>query len=383
MIFRAVLAFLLAKLATLVCNLAWFPVLGRGRRPAPDRDRASSANPLTPADPEAPKDTAGPSVSLLIPVRDEADRLARYLPSALVAAGEAGVAELIVLDDCSGDGTAELAEQLLAGAERARVVRGTPPPSGWVGKNWACQQLADQAGGELLVFCDADVLLAPGAVAAVLAEMDRQRAEVFSVFPRQLTGSLGEALLTPLIDDVLLCFLPFGLLSVDVPSAATANGSLLALRRQTFAELGGFAAVKAEIVEDVALARLVRRRGLRLGLALGGDLVATRMYAGYRPAVRGLGRGLLAVTGGARWRLVVAAGWHLVVYGWPVLGAVRRRRWLLALGLGMAERLLVALKCHPRTAWQAVLTPLSPVAFVPVAGQAVRRRQSWKGRSYS
>ena len=226
------------------------------------------------------------------------------------------------------------------------------------------------------------MLLAPGALAAVLAEMGRQRAEVFSVFPRQLTGSLGEALLTPLIDDVLLCFLPFGLLSADVPSAATANGSLLVLRRQTFAELGGFAAVKAEIVEDVALARLVRRRGHRLGLALGGELVQTRMYAGYRPAVLGLGRGLLAVTGGARWRLVAATGWHLVVYSWPVLGAVRRRRWLLALGLGMLERLLVGLKCHPRAAWQAVLTPLSPLAFVPVAGQAMRRRQPWKGRSY-
>jgi len=363
-IFRAVLGFLLAKLATLLANLAWFPVLGRGH---PDAGRPGPA--VHPAE----------RVSLLIPMRNEAGRLARFLPAALA---QAGVAELIVLDDGSTDGSAALAGSLLADTPHARLVAGTAPPAGWVGKNWACQQLADQASGELLVFCDADVLLAPGAVRAVLAERARQRADLFSVFPRQLTGGLGDALLTPLIDDVLLCFLPFGLLSVDVPAAATANGSLLALHRQTCSALGGFSSVRAELVEDVALARAARRAGCKLGLALGGNLVQTQMYSGYSEAVRGLGRGLLAVTGGARWRLVAAAGWHLVVYTLPFLAAGRRRRWLLPLGLGLAERLLVALKCHPRAAWQTVLTPLYPLAFVPVAGQAMRRRQYWKGRSY-
>ncbi|HEX8767586.1 MAG TPA: glycosyltransferase, partial [Jatrophihabitans sp.] len=301
---------------------------------------------------------------------------------------QAGVDELIVLDDQSGDCSAALARSMLAdplaaGSAAARLVSGTPPPPGWVGKNWACAQLAAEAAGELLVFCDADVLLAPHAVEAVVQAMTAQRADVFSVFPRQLTGSLGEALLTPLIDDVLLCFLPFGLLSVDVPAAATANGSLLALNRRALSELAGFAAVRSEIVEDVAIARHARRAGLTLGLALGGDLVRTRMYTGYREAVTGLGRGLLAVTGGSRLRLAAATGWHLAVYTLPLLAAIGRRRWLLPLGLGLVERLLVALKCHPGAAWQAVLTPLCPVAFVPVAGQAMRRRQHWKGRSYS
>jgi hypothetical protein len=363
MMFRAVVGFLLAKLATLLANLVWFPVLGTGRRGA---GRHPAAPPTEP-------------VSLLIPMRNEADRLARFLPAALA---QSGVAELIVLDDGSTDDSALLAEALLAGVTHARLVSGTAQPAGWVGKSWACQQLAGHAAGDLLVFCDADVLLAPGAVEAVLAERARQQADLFSVFPRQLTGGLGDALLTPLIDDVLLCFLPFGLLSVEVPSAATANGALLAMHRRTFAALGGFSSVRSQLVEDVALARAARRAGLKLGLALGGNLVQTQMYTGYRQAVLGLGRGLLTVTGGARWRLVAAAGWHLVAYTLPWLAAARRRRWLLPLGLGLVERLLVGCKCHPRAAWQAVLTPLCPIAFVPVAGQAMRRRQQWKGRSY-
>ena len=395
LLFRAVLGFLLLKLATLLVNLAWFPVLGmrdvhaerrgglhRTRRPQDSRPQDSRPQGSRPQG-SRPQPGA-PRVSLLIPMRDEAATLAGHLPAMLA---QSGVSELIVLDDQSSDGSAELAASILAhssvaGAGTARLVRGRPPPPGWVGKNWACAQLAGAASGELLVFCDADVLLAPGAVEAVLHAMAEQRADVFSVFPRQLTGSLGEALLTPLIDDVLLCFLPFGLLSVDVPAAATANVSVLALNRRALAELAGFAAVRSEIVEDVAIARRARRAGLTLGLALGGDLVRTRMYTGYREAVAGLGRGLLGVTGGSRVRLVAAAGWHLAVYTLPLVAAIGRRRWLAPLGLGLAERLLVGLKCHPRTAWQAILTPLCPIAFIPVASQAMRRRQHWKGRSY-
>ncbi len=365
MLFRAVLGFLLVKLATLTLNLAWFPVLGSRRSTSAQRGTAAQRH---------------STVSLLVPMRDEAARLAQTLPALL---GQSGVTELIVLDDESSDGSATLARSIMAGSAHARLVSGSPPPPGWVGKTWACEQLASQASGELLVYCDADVLLADGAVEAVLREMAEQRADVFSVFPRQLTGSLGEALLTPLIDDVLLCFLPFRLLSMDVPAAATANGTLLVLRRQALAELAGFSSVRSEIVEDVALARRARRVGLRLGLALGGELVQTRMYTGYRPVVLGLGKGLLAVTGGSRLRLAAAAGWHLVAYTLPLVAAGRRRRWLLPLGLGLVERLLVGLKCHPRAAWQAVLTPLSPIAFIPLVIQAMRRQQRWKGRSYS
>jgi hypothetical protein len=366
---RAVVGFLLVKLATLLLNLATFPVLGKENRP-----RRPDLGPERTASSEL-----GATVSLLIPVRNEAATLARYLPAVLA---QSGVAEVIVLDDESEDGSDVLAESLLTGVPHARLVHGIAAPPGWVGKNWACQQLAEQARGELLVFCDADVLLAPGAIEAVVRELAAQRADVFSVFPRQLSATLGEALLTPLIDDVLLCFLPFGLLSVDVPSAATANGSLLAMRRQACTTLAGFSSVRTEIVEDVALARKARQAGLKLGLALGGELVRTRMYAGYSQAVAGLGRGLLTVAGGSRVRLAAGTGWHLAVYTLPLIAATRRRRWLLPLALGLLERLLVGLKCHPRAAWQAILTPLCPVAFVPVALQASRRRQQWKGRDY-
>ncbi|MBV9792478.1 MAG: glycosyltransferase [Actinobacteria bacterium] len=354
----AVMAFLALKLGVLAVNVLRFPVLGRGRhRPVADGGR--------------------PAVSLLVPMRNEAGRLAGSVPGLLAQR----VDEVILLDDESTDGTRALATSLVAGHPHARVEDGAPAPPGWVGKSWACHQLAARAAGSRLVFCDADVLLADGAVETVVAEMQAQRADVFSVFCRQVTGSLGEHLITPLIDDVLLCFLPFGLLAADVPAAATASGALLAFTRPAYDRLGGFAAVRGEIVEDVAIARRTRRAGLKLGLALGGGLAATRMYDGYGQVVAGLARGLRPVAGG-RTRLVLGAGWHLVAYTLPWVLVWRRRGWLVPLVLGVTERALVEIKTERRAVGQALLTPLSPLAAAPIVARALRGNQRWKGRSY-
>jgi hypothetical protein len=197
--------------------------------------------------------------------------------------------------------------------------------------------------------------------------------------PRERAGA---NLITPLIDDVLLCFLPFGLLSLNVPQAATANGSVLVFTRSAYDHLGGFAAVRADIIEDVAIARRDRKAGLKLGLVLGGDLVATRMYDGYREVMAGMSRGLLPVTGGSRSRLVLAEGWHLLAYTLPAMMAVRRRRWVLPLILGVTERALVELKTGRRPVGQAMLTPLSPLAAAPIIARSLRGNRPWKGRVY-
>ena len=362
----AVLAFLVSKLLILLANLWWFPTL---KAPV---TRTPSAGPAV----DSP-------TTLLIPLRDEALRLPGTLPGLLAA----GADEIVFLDDESTDGSAELLSTLTsarAPGERPtiRVVAGAPRPAGWVGKTWACEQLAAATDAELLIYCDADVELAPGALAAVVAEMNRQQADVFSVICRQRTVSWAERLLTPLITDVVLCLFPFGLLRAPAPSAATAEGMLLVFRRAAYDTLGGFAAVSDELVEDVAIARLTRRRGLQLGLVLGGDLVQARMYTGYRQIITGLGRGLAPVVGGRRW--LVAAGWvfHVAAYTLPVALAATSGRWRAAAVLGVVERLLVEAKTGGRDWPAALLVAASPVAALPVVARAMRRRQEWKGRTY-
>lgn len=365
----AVAGFHVLKLAGLVGNLASFPTL----RPAPASAAAGPAG----AGPVPPL----PRTSILVPARDEAARLPAALPG-LVAQP---AAEILVLDDRSRDGTAAVVRQAAAADPRVRLLPGAPRPAGWVGKNWACHQLAAAATGELLVFCDADVRLAPGALAAVWAQQASSGAGMFSVFPRQHTGSLGERLLVPLIDETLLAFLPHRLLALPVRSAATANGQFLAFRRAAYDAIGGHRAVAGKIVEDVALARLVRRRGYRLGLALGGELVGARMYHGYRATVAGLGKSLRAAHGGSDGLLIASAGWHLAAYTLPWLGwrAGRAgRAWRLAAALGLAERILVNAKTGRAAYLEALLVPVTAPAALPVYLRALRRTAHWKGRSY-
>ena len=355
-----VLAFLAVKLAVLVANLGWFPTL----RPHPAARRSTGAD-----------------SALLVPLRDEARRIPQAHPGMLTA----GFGEVVLLDDGSSDDTAAIVRRMVRGAPpgtRARLITGRPRPAGWAGKTWACAQLADASDARTLVFCDADVLLASGAAASVLGEMERQQAEVFSVFPRHRTGTWSERLLAPLIVDVLLCWLPFGLLRIPVRSAATAHGALLAFRRDAYVAVGGFGAVRAEVVEDVALARIVRARGLRLGLALGGSTAQVRMYRNRREVAAGLGRGLLPMTGGRRWLVLVAWAWHVLAYTAPPLLGIGRPWWRLAAVLGIAERGLLELKTGGRDWAAALAVAASPIAAIPAVGQGLRRQQVWRGRSY-
>ena len=132
------------------------------------------------------------------------------------------------------------------------------------------------------------------------------------------------------------------------------------------------------------MARRVRRNGLRLGLALGGDLVATRMYDGWSGVVTGFGRGLRPAVGGSRVVLLVGLAWHLAVYTFPAVRVLQgARRWRVPLVLAMLERVLVEAKTGRRSWSQAMFMPLSPVAAAPVVGRAMRRQQTWKGRTYS
>lgn len=130
------------------------------------------------------------------------------------------------------------------------------------------------------MLCDADVTLSPGALSAARHQIRAQRAEVFSVFPRQCTLTWGERLLVPVIDETLLGFLPHP--PPGGPAAATANGRLPAFHRAAYHRLGGHTAVAGAPAEDVVLARRARAHGLKLGLAPGGNLVTARMYGGYR-----------------------------------------------------------------------------------------------------
>lgn len=350
-----VLGFLTLKLIGLLVNLWQFPVLTAGTVEGNLK-----------------------RVSLLVPARNEAETLLHTLPGLLAQSAD----EILLLDDGSEDGTLEVARRLANTDPRVGLLCGAPLPSGWIGKNWACQQLAAAASGEVLVFTDADVIWQPGALAALVSEMERQQAVAFSIFPRQRTVTLGERTLLPLIDDVLLSFLPFALLRLPVPEAAAANGQVFAFRRSAYERLGGHRAVKGEILEDIRLAQRVRRAGLHLSLALGGELIAVRMYQSYAALVQGFAKSLLAAHNESRGFLVVTALWHLLAYTMPVLLLFIEPRWGMLVALAFLERGLVNFKTGRGAYWEVLLMPLAPLLALPIYVRALGPQRVWKGRVY-
>lgn len=339
------------KLATLAVNAVQFPRLRR--------------TPQMRTQPQTPR------ASLLIPARNEAHNLRSTLPLLL----EQGALEVLVLDDGSTDGTGEVAHEL-----GARVLDGTPLPAGWVGKPWACQQLAQAAAGEVLVFTDADVQWHTGALDALLAELERSGAGLLSVFPHQDNRTVGERLLTPAIDTVILTLFPAALLEVPQPSAATANGQVMAFRRDVYGRLGGHGRVRAEVLEDVLFARRVKEDGERLGLALGAEFISVRMYRSYAESVRGFAKSILPMHGGQRSLLLLNLSLGLALYTWPLL---RGQRNLVALALveALGVRLLTG-RTRPADLAEVALAPLTPLFAVPVVRLALRGQVEWKGRRY-
>ncbi|MCS7193601.1 MAG: glycosyltransferase [Meiothermus sp.] len=350
----AVLLWLGLKLLVLLVNLFSFPVLRGGQ------------------------DGPFPEVSLLVPVRNEAHNLRKTLPGLL----RQEVGEVLLLDDGSTDGTAGVVETLARGDRRVRLIPGRPKPEGWVGKAWACHQLAQVARGEVLIFTDADVCWREGGVGAVLDFMRREGAGLVSVYPRQVTPTLLERVLLPLIDDVLLCYLPYPLVRTPFPQAAAANGQVMAFQREAYCVVGGHAAVRGEVLEDVRLAQRAKARGVRLAVALGDGWVSVRMYRSYAEVVEGLGKNLIEFHARSRWLLLLSYLAHLLAYTlcWPL--ALVDPLWLWVGGMGFLERVMLGLKTG-RDGWEFLLVPLAPLLSAPIYWRSAQRRYTWKGREYT
>jgi len=322
--------------------------------------------------------------SVLLPVRDEAHQVAACVAAVLAQRGVDDL-EVLVLDDASRDGTAAVARAAADGDPRVRVLPGRPPPPGWLGKPWACAQLADAAGGDVLVFVDADVRLAPGAVAAAVHQLRASGLDLVSPYPRQLALTPGERLVQPLLQWSWLATLPLRLAERSPrPSLSAANGQLLLVDAARYRAAGGHAAVRGEVLDDVALVRAVKAVGGRGGVSDGTALATCRMYDGW-PAVRdGYAKSLWSAGGSSGRSLALAAA--LAALGLaPLAGALAgSRAGALGLAAGVASRVVAARRTGGR-AWPDALA--HPASLVVLAGLVVRsvrgsRRGDleWKGR---
>ena len=272
--------------------------------------------------------------------------------------GAAQVPDLTVtvLDDASGDDTTAAARRAGADDPRLRVRREDgDPPLGWLGKPFACQRLADAADGSVLVFLDADVVLDPDAVSAGVAALRSDGADFGSLWPRQLADGLLPRLVQPLQQWSWATTLPLhNAARSSRPSLAAANGQFLIVTRDAYRAIGGHAAVADCVLEDIELARAMKRAGRRTALWDGSALASCRMYDTSAALREGYRKSLWAAFGPRGAPLLVRTA--AALGAWCVLGlAYLVPPAAVVVGPGRGIRLIGLVGCAAATGNRAAV----------------------------
>ncbi|MBD3228237.1 MAG: glycosyltransferase [Candidatus Lokiarchaeota archaeon] len=234
-----------------------------------------------------------PFISVLVPARNEEENIERCITSLINQ--DYPNYEIIVLNDNSTDRTGQILERLGAENDKLKVINGKELPKGWMGKNWACHQLSEVAKGEYLLFTDADTKHRPETISDSIFAMIHFDADLLNAFPRQITGTFGEKLIVPITHWSFFSFLPLFVAHRIKSTVLTLTiGQFMLFKREAYSDIGGHAAVKGSVLDDVPLGRNIKKFGLKWRLVDGMNRISCRMYTDFKSSFNGFARNLLA-----------------------------------------------------------------------------------------
>ena len=321
-------------------------------------------------------------ISILIPTRNEAENLPHLF--AQLQKLHYPPLEILFLDDESEDKTAAILQDEAASHENWRYIAGKPLPAGWLGKNWACHQLAVEAKGDFLLFLDADIArLHPKVLESSLAQMQAYDLSLLSLFPDQIMKSRGELTVVPLMHYLLLTLLPLRwVYRFSYPLMAAANGQFMFFRAKDYRENLWHQQARQAIIEDIEIMRQVKRAGKK-GMALLADgMIQTRMYRAYREALQGFSKNILAGFGNSIGLLLVYLAFVFGIGIWFILA------WqVFAAALFMILLLrIISSKIAGQTIGTNLLfhfvqmVNLLIISFLSIQ-KRIRKNNQWKGRN--
>ncbi len=323
-----------------------------------------------------------PTVSIIVPARDEEASLADCLQSLVTQSGVKF--EITVVDDHSTDRTREIATSF----PEVKVIEAGPLPAGWTGKNNAVTTGARHARGQWLLFTDADTVHLPGSLAGALKEAQDSSAELLSYSPEQIAVTFWEMATLPVVFAELAHQYSPSKVSDPASPIAAANGQYILVRRETYEAIGGHTAVAHDILEDVALARAVKSSGRKIFFRYAADRVRTRMYRNYAQLRDGWTKNLAVLfPNPGRLAAKTLALWIFFFLLLFLAHSGPAKRWLD--GIDCVFFIYLALRLTPgnfRTAGQflGALFGMPMFAYLLLRSKRAHANGSvaWKGRTY-
>jgi hypothetical protein len=278
------------------------------------------------------------SVSVLIPMRNEEENVKGCLSSVLAQKG-LDTLEVIAIDDGSTDNTSNEVKVFPI----VELISGEKLPDKWLGKLWACQQLAEKSSGDYLVFVDADVRLSDYAVANSISKMGNW--DFISPYPRQLTSGFVQKIFQPLLQWSWLSSVPLLIAQkYSIKSMAVANGQFLIIKRDAYFKSGAHAGIKTEVLDDLMLARNLLKQGYKGGVAEASNIATCHMYKNKMELFKGYQKSLWKAFGSVPGTILAIA--LLIVTGiLPIIStALGSTSGLAAFGLITLSRMISSLR---------------------------------------
>jgi chlorobactene glucosyltransferase len=323
-----------------------------------------------------------PKVSILIPARNEEQTIGSLLTC--LQDLDYPEFEVIVCNDHSSDNTEEILNWFSGEDHRFQWFLGEKLQDGWLGKNFACHQLAQKASGKYFVFLDADVELSSDAITKAVYYFQHRQLSLLSVFPQQKTESFAEKITVPVMNWILQSLLPMNLVQkLNAPSVSAANGQFMMFDAANYLKNKWHEKVKMHAVEDIEIARLLKTEGYRTAVLLGNRDIFCRMYRTMDEAIVGFSRNVHEYFGGSR--LAMVGFWLIVIFGpllvWSTLGI---NYFFVFVFLIIANRVLVSWASRQNLLISVLLHPFQMISFSFIVFfniyRRIRKVTEWKGR---
>ena len=322
-------------------------------------------------------------VSILIPVRNEEKNILTLLRS--IEKQNYNNYEVIIIDDSSTDNTYNVSQSFTAEHPRFKVIKGKELPIGWLGKNYACHQLAQKAKGQFLLFIDADEKVFDSLINSALHRVHLNGLCLLSLFTNQEMPTFGEKLVIPVMNFFLLNLLPLRLILTNRrASLAVASGQFMLFNAETYHQNNWHERVKNKVVEDVEIMRLIKSDSLKGETLLANGMISCRMYNNYNTAIDGFSKNLFA---GFNYNIIGFLAYLLLVICGPILifFTFKTSLIILMLGLVILSRVLISVISQQSIPKNILLHPLQMMCLLIVGVLSIQKhftkKTVWKGRS--